>query len=64
VAAGLEDPWGVSEICEVAEPGKLWLGEPVSEISEEGEIAGLALPDSPGLSVIPKEFVWNGLKVS
>ena len=64
MAAGLEDPWGVSEICGVADPGKLSLDEIVSEISEEGEIAGLALPEVPGLSVIPKEFVWNGLELS
>ena len=34
------------ETCEVAEPGKLWLGEPVSEICAEGELELLEDPET------------------
>ena len=36
----------VWETCEVADPGKLWLGEPVSEICVEGELELLEDPET------------------
>jgi hypothetical protein len=51
----------VSEICGESETVWLALPETVSVIC--GETVWSELLELPGLSVIPKEFVWNGLKV-